>query len=87
MGRHGIYARVRHPLRAGTLLEFLGLAFLTPTVSVWLASALRAAWVLVQTKLEGADLLQGAPGYRECAEQVPCFVPRLRDRVAGDHDQ
>jgi protein-S-isoprenylcysteine O-methyltransferase Ste14 len=81
--RHGIYAHVRHPIHAGTLLEFAGLTLLTPTGAAWLALALGTAWVFAQTRLEEADLLQRAPGYAEYIQQVPCFVPRLCSREAN----
>ena len=75
--QRGLYARVRHPIHSGTLLEFLGLFILKPTFTVAVACLLGVIWVLVQTRLEEFDLLQRLPGYREYMRQVPCFLPRL----------
>lgn len=78
--RHGLYAHVRHPIYAGALLIFIGLALLRPTSTVVLASAVGLGWAIVQARLEELDLLQRLPAYREYMEQVPRFVPRLRRR-------
>jgi protein-S-isoprenylcysteine O-methyltransferase Ste14 len=73
----GIYARVRHPIHSGTLLEFIGLFFLMPRQTVAMACILGIVWVLVQTKFEEADLLQRMPAYRAYMDRVPCFLPRF----------
>jgi protein-S-isoprenylcysteine O-methyltransferase Ste14 len=77
----GIYARVRHPIHSGTLLEFIGLFFLRPHQTVALACALGIVWVLVQTKFEEADLLQRIPTYRAYMDNVPCFLPLFRAKL------
>jgi protein-S-isoprenylcysteine O-methyltransferase Ste14 len=71
----GLYAFVRHPIHSGTLLEFIGLLLIKPTLTVALACVLGVIWVLVQTRLEEQDLLQRLPAYREYTERVPRFVP------------
>lgn len=73
---HGIYAHVRHPIYAGTLLEFAGLAVYSPTQAVVLACALGVGWVIIQARLEELDLLQRLPTYREYMMRVPRFFPR-----------
>ncbi len=78
--RRGIYARVRHPMHAGMLLVFAGLALAQPTGPVVLACALGVLWVIVQTRLEEADLLQRLPAYRGYMAQVPPFVPKVGGR-------
>lgn len=80
LARRGIYARVRHPIHAGMLLVFAGLALAQPTGPVVLACALGVLWVIVQTRLEEADLLQRLPTYRAYMAQVPRFVPRVGGR-------
>ncbi len=75
--RHGLYAYVRHPIYAGALLIFAGLALLRPTSAVVLASAIGFIWALIQARLEEMDLVQRLPAYREYMQQVPRFVPRL----------
>jgi protein-S-isoprenylcysteine O-methyltransferase Ste14 len=74
---HGLYAHARHPIYAGMLLVFAGVALLRPTLPVVLACALGCLWLIVQAKLEEVDLLQRLPAYREYMAQVPRFVPRL----------
>lgn len=51
-----------------------------PTSTVVLACALGFAWLIIQARLEEVDLLQRLPAYREYMEQVPRFLPRLRER-------
>ena len=74
----GIYARVRHPIHSGTLLEFLGIVLVRPTPAMAIACALGVAWVFLQTRFEEWDLVRRIPGYREYMERVPRFFPRLR---------
>jgi protein-S-isoprenylcysteine O-methyltransferase Ste14 len=78
--RHGLYARVRHPIYSGMMLVFVGLALLRPTATVVVACALGFLWMIVQAKLEELDLVQRLPAYREYMEQVPRFVPRFRKK-------
>lgn len=75
--RRSLYARVRHPIYAGGILVFGGLALLRPTTSVALACAMGAGWLVVQALLEELDLVQRLPEYREYMKQVPRFIPRL----------
>lgn len=78
--RHGLYARVRHPIYSGMMLVFVGLALLRPTATVVLACALGFLWLIVQARLEELDLVQRLLAYREYMEQVPRFVPRFRKK-------
>jgi protein-S-isoprenylcysteine O-methyltransferase Ste14 len=73
----GMYARVRHPIHSGTILEFLGLLLVRPSATLGLACALGVVWVLVQTMCEERDLLQRIPEYREYMDRVPRFFPRI----------
>jgi protein-S-isoprenylcysteine O-methyltransferase Ste14 len=81
LAQTGVYAWVRHPIHAGTLLEFAGLGLLCPTGPVALACGLGVLWVLGQTWLEERDLLQRLPDYRAYRRRVPCFLPRLRVKL------
>jgi len=74
----GLYARLRHPIHAGALLEFAGLTLVVPTLPVWLACGLGLAWVCLQTACEERDLLRRLPAYREYRQRVPAFLPRLK---------
>lgn len=80
--RHGLYAHVRHPIYAGAIPMFAGLALLKPTTTVVVACGVAIAWLLVQARLEEVDLLQRLPAYREYMHQVPRFVPRWRKKRA-----
>jgi protein-S-isoprenylcysteine O-methyltransferase Ste14 len=76
--RTGLYGRVRHPIYAGGVLIFAGLALLRPTSTVVLACVLGVAWAVAQARLEEHDLIERLPAYREYREQVPGFIPRIR---------
>lgn len=77
--RHGPYARVRHPLYAGVYFELAGAALLRPTWPMLLCCLLAGGWLQVQARAEERDLSQRLPGYRDYMEQVPRFIPRLRN--------
>ena len=78
LAESGIYARVRHPIHTGTLLEFIGLVIVIPTLTVAVACGVGVAWVFVQTWFEEVDLLQRMENYREYKNAVPRFFPRIR---------
>lgn len=73
----GLYARVRHPIYAGGVLIFIGLALLRPSTAFALACALSCVFFLVQARLEEIDLLERRPRYRDYRRAVPAFFPRL----------
>jgi protein-S-isoprenylcysteine O-methyltransferase Ste14 len=77
LAKSGIYARVRHPIHAGTILEFLGILLVRPGSALALACALGLVWVLLQTRFEEWDLVRRIPGYRDYMERVPRFIPRV----------
>jgi protein-S-isoprenylcysteine O-methyltransferase Ste14 len=84
--QHGPYARIRHPIYAGLVLEFAGLVLMRPTRAAAVACAIGVAWVHIQARCEEADLLQRLPAYREYMKRVPRFLPRIhaRRRVAPE---
>lgn len=71
----GPYARIRHPIYAGGLLQFIAIVLLQPRVAVLVACAIGVCWAVLQAKLEEVDLLQRLPGYRVYMARVPRFVP------------
>lgn len=73
----GLYARVRHPIYAGGLAMFAGLAALRPSMPWLLACALSAGFFVTQAWLEEIDLLQRMPAYSAYRERVPGWLPRL----------
>jgi protein-S-isoprenylcysteine O-methyltransferase Ste14 len=80
----GLYARVRHPLYCGVILEFIGLALISPTQMVVIASALGIFWMIVQTFLEEYDLARRIPSYVEYQQRVPRFIPLFGKRKTID---
>jgi protein-S-isoprenylcysteine O-methyltransferase Ste14 len=74
--RLGLYAHIRHPIYAGGIPIFVGLALLKPTSTVVLACGIAIGWLIIQALLEEIDLVQRLPEYREYMERVPRFVPR-----------
>jgi protein-S-isoprenylcysteine O-methyltransferase Ste14 len=74
----GLYSHIRHPIHAGTILEFTGLLLVLPRLNIALACILGVIWVILQTWLEEIDLLQRLPNYREYMNTVPRFLPRFR---------
>jgi protein-S-isoprenylcysteine O-methyltransferase Ste14 len=76
----GLYGLIRHPIHAGTILEFVGLGLVKLTITVAAAAVLGILWILVQSKLEERDLVLRLPAYREYMSRVPRFMPRLRSR-------
>lgn len=54
---------MRHPIDAGLLLGFVGLALLRPTLTTVLACALGIVCLMVQARLEEVDLVQRVPAY------------------------
>jgi protein-S-isoprenylcysteine O-methyltransferase Ste14 len=85
--RHGLYARLRHPIYAGSVPIFLGLALLKPTTMVAVACALAVIWLIVQARLEEIDLLQRLPAYRRYMQEVPGLVPRWRWRTRREMNE
>ncbi len=73
----GIYARIRHPIYAGALLEFAGMVLVQPRQTVALAAVIAWVWAFVQARLEEVDLLQRMPAYREYMNRVPRFLPKV----------
>lgn len=78
--RHGLYAHVRHPIYSGMFLALVGLMLLRPTLAVVLACALGGVFLMIQARLEELDLVQRLPAYRRYRDEVPRFIPRLRNR-------
>jgi protein-S-isoprenylcysteine O-methyltransferase Ste14 len=81
LAARGVYGRLRHPIYAGLLLQFWGIALVKPTQMVLLAIALGCVWVLIQARLEEVDLLQRMPAYRDYEMQVTRFLPRVGGRT------
>ena len=80
---HGVYARIRHPIYAGVLLEFAGALLLKPTPPVIMVCFIGLVWASIQARCEEIDLLDRLPAYREYMQRVPRFVPHTRTRRGG----
>lgn len=72
---NGLYAYVRHPIYAGGLVIFVGLALLQPSAPWLLACVLSSVFFMMMGKLEEIDLLQRMPTYREYMLRVPSLLP------------
>lgn len=79
----GLYAHIRHPIYAGGLLIFVGLALLQPSVPWLLACALSCVFFIIMGRLEEIDLLQRMPEYREYMGRVPRLIPRIISNRGG----
>jgi protein-S-isoprenylcysteine O-methyltransferase Ste14 len=77
LAESGIYARIRHPIHSGTILEFVGVLLIRPSAALTLVCALGLGWVLLQTWFEEWDLLRRNSGYRNYMSRVPRFIPRI----------
>jgi protein-S-isoprenylcysteine O-methyltransferase len=78
--KHGLYRHIRHPVHAGTILEFIGLLLLVPRLNIALACTLGGIWIILQTQFEETDLIQRLPDYREYMNTVPRFLPGFHVR-------
>lgn len=77
----GLYAYVRHPIYAGFLIVFFGLALVHFTALWLLACIFSIIFFLVMAKLEEVDLLQRMPKYSEYMGRVPGFLPTLANNA------
>ena len=73
----GIYSVIRHPIHAGSGMEFTGVFLLWPTMKVAIALVLGIIWIVIQSRLEEKDLLKRIPGYKDYAGRHPRFFPGL----------
>jgi protein-S-isoprenylcysteine O-methyltransferase Ste14 len=71
----GLYALIRHPIYAGTILEFAGIPLIIPTLAVSTCCVLGLCWLWLQTSLEEIDLVQRMPSYLDYMKTVPRFFP------------
>jgi protein-S-isoprenylcysteine O-methyltransferase Ste14 len=66
----GPYRIVRHPMYAGTLVQFVGMAFLLGSGWSFVPAAACAVALVVRTALEDRTLLAELPGYPEYASRT-----------------
>ncbi len=79
--REGIYARVRHPRYMEFMLSFLGLAFLTGAVGIFLLAFISVLLYLIVAPLEERELRESyGAEYEAYARAVPRFLPHLWQR-------
>lgn len=71
----GWYAHARHPIYAGAVLVFLGLAAIHPTHAWLIACVLSIIFFITQARLEEIDLQQRMPSYVAYTNRVPAFFP------------
>jgi len=81
MVRAGIYARVRHPRYMEFMLSFLGLAFLTGALGIFLLAFATILLYLIVAPLEERELRESyGTEYETYARTVPRFLPHLWQR-------
>jgi protein-S-isoprenylcysteine O-methyltransferase Ste14 len=77
----GPYARMRHPQYAGFVMILLGFLLQWPTlVTLLMFPVLVTMYALLAKREEQEAQARFGPVYRDYAQQVPAFVPRLSDR-------
>jgi len=80
--RAGIYAHLRHPRYLAFMLTFVGLAFLTGAVGIFVLAIITILLYLIVAPLEEQELReQYGAEYEAYAREVSRFVPRLRRKT------
>ena len=75
--RHGIYAKIRHPLYAAVILAGFGWALVWLSWSALLAAAALLPFFHAKSCREEGFLRQKFPGYREYETRTCRFIPWL----------
>jgi protein-S-isoprenylcysteine O-methyltransferase Ste14 len=73
----GMYAKIRHPMYIGTILQFLGMPLMLGANFAWLFSALGLAGTVIRMQKEEAFLCQELPGYQEYTQRTWRLVPYI----------
>ncbi|MBP7825441.1 MAG: isoprenylcysteine carboxylmethyltransferase family protein [Verrucomicrobia bacterium] len=76
--RHGIYARVRHPLYTSGLMLTFGWALWWQSGLALLAAGGLILFIRAKVRREEEWLREQFPEYPEYARRVPAFLPRIR---------
>lgn len=76
--RHGVYARVRHPLYSSVALVSLGWALLWQSWPSLLAALALVPFFYAKARREERWLSERFPDYADYARRVPRFIPQLR---------
>jgi protein-S-isoprenylcysteine O-methyltransferase Ste14 len=75
--RHGIYARVRHPLYTAVILLSFGWAFIWQSGLALAVAGAQVPFFVAKARREERWLREQFPDYVAYAERVPRFIPRL----------
>lgn len=73
--RHGIYARIRHPIYAGLMLASIGWATATRSVPAFAAAVALCLFMDVKARREEAWLLERYPEYAAYRLHTRRFLP------------
>ena len=73
----GMYAKIRHPMYIGTILQFLGMPLMLAANSAWLFSALGLAGTVIRIQKEEAFLCRELPGYQEYTQRTWRLLPYI----------
>lgn len=78
LARHGVYARVRHPLYTSVMLVALGWSMIWQSWSALIAALGLIPFFHAKARLEERWLRERFSGYADYERHVPRFIPRLR---------
>lgn len=76
--RHGIYARVRHPLYTSVILVSFGWTAIWQSVPALLAAVVTTVFFQAKAQREERWLTERFPDYPDYARRVPRFIPHVR---------
>ncbi|MDW8309445.1 MAG: isoprenylcysteine carboxylmethyltransferase family protein [Verrucomicrobiales bacterium] len=76
--RHGIYARVRHPLYTSVMLLSLGWALCWQSAVALGVALAQVPFFIAKARREERWLRERFPEYADYARRVPAFLPRWR---------
>jgi protein-S-isoprenylcysteine O-methyltransferase Ste14 len=75
--KHGIYARVRHPLYTSLMLLSAGWALLWQSLPSLVAAVVMVPFLYGKSRREEHLLAEKFPHYADYARRVPRFLPRI----------
>jgi protein-S-isoprenylcysteine O-methyltransferase Ste14 len=76
--QRGVYAWVRHPLYTSVMLASLGWALIWQSGPAFLVALALVLFFHAKARREERWLGEMFPGYKDYAQRVPRFLPRLR---------
>jgi protein-S-isoprenylcysteine O-methyltransferase Ste14 len=81
--RHGVYARVRHPLYTSVMLASIGWSLIWQSWPAFVAALVLIPFFHAKARREERWLREQFPTYPDYECRVPPFIPRLRRPPKG----